>query len=38
MVLIPDDPIVAHIMRTGYPPWIKEDNGSDEDDDPEGGG
>ena len=22
MIQIPDDPIIACIMRTGYPPWI----------------
>lgn len=25
MWLIPDDPIIASMMRTGYPPWIRED-------------
>ena len=25
MKLIPDDPIVACMMRTGYPPWIRTD-------------
>lgn len=24
MVLIPDDPIIACIERTGYPPWMQE--------------
>lgn len=23
--LIPDDPIISAIMRTGYPPWIDAD-------------
>lgn len=25
MVQIPDDPIIDSMMRTGYPPWIRED-------------
>lgn len=25
MRLIPDDPIISAIMRTGYPPWIDAD-------------
>ena len=25
MQLIPDDPIVRSMERTGYPPWIRED-------------
>lgn len=25
MKLIPDDPIIASIERTGYPPWIDAD-------------
>ncbi len=25
MIPIPDDPIVASIERTGYPPWIRPD-------------
>ncbi len=25
MTLIPDDPIVSSMMRTGYPPWIRKD-------------
>ena len=24
MEQIPDDPIIACIMRTGYPPWMQE--------------
>ena len=24
MILIPDDPIVRCVERTGYPPWVKE--------------
>ena len=29
MQLIPDDPIISAIERTGYPPWMQ---GDDEDD------
>ena len=25
MRLIPDDPIISAMMRTGYPPWIDTD-------------
>ena len=25
MYLIPDDPIIAQMMRTGYPPWYDDD-------------
>lgn len=25
MILIPDDPIIAHMMRTGYPQWVDDD-------------
>ena len=25
MQLIPDDPIIAQMMRTGYPPWYDDD-------------
>ena len=32
MELIPDDPIIAHIMRTGFPPWIKDPPDGYEDD------
>ena len=31
--MIPDDPIIACIERTGYPPWMQgEDYEEDEDD------
>lgn len=38
MILIPDDPIIASIERTGYPWWMREDadyrfEDEDEDDD-----
>ena len=32
--MIPDDPIIACIERTGYPPWMQEDD-YDEDEDEE---
>lgn len=25
MRLIPDDPIISAMMRTGYPPWVDAD-------------
>lgn len=25
MILIPDDPIIRCMERTGYPPWIRPD-------------
>ena len=25
MQLIPDDPIIVSMMRTGYPPWYDDD-------------
>lgn len=27
---IPDDPIIACMMRTGYPPWMREEDDDDE--------
>lgn len=30
MKLIPDDPIVACMMRTGYPPWVQDGSYEDE--------
>lgn len=30
MKLIPDDPIVACMMRTGYPPWMQDGGYEDE--------
>lgn len=30
MQLIPDDPIIAQMMRTGYPPWYADDEDDDE--------
>jgi hypothetical protein len=37
MELIRDDPIIAHIMRTGFPPWIKDPPDGYEDEDWEDG-
>lgn len=31
MTLIPDDPIVRCIERTGYPPWMQDDMRGDVD-------
>ena len=33
MILIPDDPIISCIERTGYPPWLSDDWEDDEEDD-----
>jgi hypothetical protein len=30
MLLIPDDPIIASMLRTGYPPWMQDDDDEDE--------
>lgn len=35
MQLIPDDPIVKSIERTGYPPWIDADYEENEDEEEE---
>lgn len=32
MISIPDDPIIASIERTGYPPWMQGEPEEDEDD------
>ena len=37
MELIRDDPIIAHIMRTGFPPWVKDPPDGYENDDWGGG-
>lgn len=29
--MIPDDPIIACIERTGYPPWMQEEEGEEDD-------
>lgn len=31
MILIPDDPIIACIERTGYPPWMQDEEEEDDD-------
>lgn len=33
MELIRDDPIIAHIMKTGYPPWVFDPAPRRDDDD-----
>lgn len=30
MILIPDDPIISCIERTGWPPWMQSCNDGDE--------
>ena len=30
MFLIPDDPIISSIERTGYPPWLADYDDDDE--------
>ena len=35
MRAIPDDPIISCMMRTGYPPWMQDDDEEDEDDEDE---
>ena len=32
MILIPDDPIIACIERTGYPPWFDDDFDDEQED------
>ncbi len=32
MQIIPDDPIISSLLRTGAPPWMQEDPGYEEDD------
>ena len=32
MTQIPDDPIIACMERTGYPPWMQGDDCGEEDD------
>lgn len=33
--MIPDDPIIACMERTGYPPWMQEDEYEDEEEEDE---
>ena len=33
--MIPDDPIIACMERTGYPPWMQEDDCDDDEDEEE---
>lgn len=30
MYLIPDDPIISCMERTGYPPWMQDDEEEEE--------
>ena len=30
MIQVPDDPIISCMERTGYPPWMQEDEYEDE--------
>lgn len=32
MQQLPDDPIISSIQRTGYPPWMQDEEEGDEDD------
>lgn len=32
MILIPDDPIIASLERTGFPGWLSDDLEDDEED------
>ena len=31
--MIPDDPIIACMERTGYPPWMQEDDYDEDEED-----
>lgn len=33
MIQVPDDPIIACMERTGYPPWMQEDDEDEDEDD-----
>ena len=33
--MIPDDPIISCMERTGYPPWMQEDEYEDEEEEDE---
>lgn len=35
MVPIPDDPIIACIERTGFPPWYRRDCSDEAEEDPD---
>lgn len=34
MFLIPDDPIIACMEKTGFPPWITDDEEDEDDETP----
>lgn len=33
MIQVPDDPIIDCMERTGYPPWMQEDDYDEDEDD-----
>ena len=33
MIQVPDNPIIACMERTGYPPWMQEDDYDEDEDD-----
>lgn len=33
MIQVPDDPIISCMERTGYPPWMQEDDCDEDEDD-----
>jgi hypothetical protein len=35
MMLIPDDPIISCMERTGYPPWMQDDDDDEDKEDEE---
>lgn len=35
MILIPDDPIIRYMERTGYAPWFDDDEDAEDDDEDE---
>ena len=35
MMLIPDDPIISCMERTGYPPWMQDDEDDEDKEDEE---
>ena len=35
MIQVPDDPIISCMERTGYPPWMQEDEYEDEEEEDE---
>ena len=35
MIQVPDDPLIACMERTGYPPWMQEEGGDEYEDEEE---